>query len=357
MKKIVFTGGGSAGHVTPNLALMAKLAPLGWEMEYIGSKDGIENDIIRREGIPYHGISSGKLRRYFDLKNFKDPLRVLAGVLQAYQLLKRIKPDIVFSKGGFVSVPVIVASRLNGIPVIAHESDYTPGLANKLSVPFVTKLCVTFEETLPLTDSSKAVCTGLPIRESIKQGKPLKGKTLCGFHSSKPIMLVMGGSLGAQKINQAVRDALPELLERFQIIHICGKGHKDELLSGVRGYIQFEYVNEELPDLLACADFVVSRAGSTSIFEFLALRKPMLLIPLSKQASRGDQILNADSFQRQGWCKVLPEEEMTPESLVIAAGQTYMSSGKIKEQMEASRLGDGTEEVIKLIDHYRIKRD
>ncbi|WP_019533074.1 undecaprenyldiphospho-muramoylpentapeptide beta-N-acetylglucosaminyltransferase [Paenibacillus ginsengihumi] len=354
MKKIVFTGGGSAGHVTPNLALIARLKPLGWQIDYIGSQGGIERDIIGREAIPYHPIASGKLRRYFDLRNAKDPFNVLKGTLQAYRLLRRLRPHIVFSKGGFVSVPVIVASRLCGIPVIAHESDFTPGLANKISMPFVSRLCVTFPETLEGA-GDKAQCTGLPIREHIYRGKAIQGRSLCDFHSQKPVLLVMGGSLGAQKINQAIRGALEPLLERFQIAHICGKGMVDETKTGIRGYRQFEYVSEELPDLLASADLVVSRAGSTSIFEFLALRKPMLLIPLSRQASRGDQIWNAASFEKQGFCHVLQEEELTPESLVREAERAYRSREAMAERMAAAPYRDGTDAIIELIEQFRLR--
>ncbi|WP_284638757.1 undecaprenyldiphospho-muramoylpentapeptide beta-N-acetylglucosaminyltransferase [Paenibacillus silviterrae] len=349
-KKIIFTGGGSAGHVTPNLAIMAKLRPRGWDMEYIGSRDGIEKEIIDQEGIPFHHISSGKLRRYFDVKNFKDPINVVKGVAEAYRLLRRLKPDLVFSKGGFVSVPVILASWLNRIPVIAHESDFTPGLANKISTPFASRVCVTFPETLRYLKSSKGECTGLPIRDRILEGKPLKGLTLCDFHSQKPVLLVMGGSLGAQAINRIIREELDALLERYQIIHICGKGHVDAVFEGRRGYKQFEYVSQELPDLLACADVVVSRAGSTSIFEFLALQKPMLLIPLSLQASRGDQILNAKSFQQQGYCRVVQEEELNAAALLEGLEALYDGRDSYRRQMAASPYLNGTDRIVELIE-------
>ncbi|TVY09595.1 undecaprenyldiphospho-muramoylpentapeptide beta-N-acetylglucosaminyltransferase [Paenibacillus cremeus] len=353
MKKIVFTGGGTAGHVTPNLAIMAKLRSQGWEMEYIGSKDGIEKEIIDHEGIPFHHISSGKLRRYFDLKNFKDPFKVLQGVVDAYRLLGTIKPHIVFSKGGFVAVPVILASKLRGIPVISHESDLTPGLANKISMPFVSKICVTFPETLKLVHSPKAECTGLPIREQITQGKRSRGLQLCDFHSQKPVLFIMGGSLGAQRINAAIRQSLDALLQRFQLIHICGKGHVDPSLTSVRGYQQFEYVKDELADLLACSDVVVSRAGSTSIFEFLALRKPMLLIPLSRQASRGDQILNAESFERMGYAKVLYEEDLTPDTLLKQLSELQDSVSAVQERMAMNPFGNGTDTIVSLIEKHR----
>ncbi|MCZ8518776.1 MULTISPECIES: undecaprenyldiphospho-muramoylpentapeptide beta-N-acetylglucosaminyltransferase [Paenibacillus] len=355
MKKIVFTGGGTAGHVTPNLAIMAELRKQGWDMAYIGSRTGIEKDIVDHEGIPFHHIASGKLRRYFDLKNFKDPLRVLQGTLQAYGLLRKIRPHIVFSKGGFVSVPVIVASRLAGIPVISHESDLSPGLANKISMPFVSRICVTFPETLKYLRGGKAECTGLPIRDKILRGSASKGRQLCDFHSAKPVLFIMGGSLGAQKINQAVRSILDDLLKEFQIIHICGKGNTDSALQGVRGYRQFEYVNDELPDLLAAASVVVSRAGSTSIFEFLAARKPMLLIPLSRAASRGDQILNSESFRSQGYCEVLQEEELTEASLLARVRSLYADKERILANMERNPYGDGTAQIVRLLEAHRLK--
>ncbi|SDC74182.1 UDP-N-acetylglucosamine-N-acetylmuramylpentapeptide N-acetylglucosamine transferase [Paenibacillus sp. UNCCL117] len=354
MNKIVFTGGGTAGHVTPNLAIMNRLRQSGWEMAYIGSRDGIEREIIEHEGIPFHHIASGKLRRYFDLKNFKDPFRVLQGTLQAYRLLRRIRPQIVFSKGGFVSVPVIVASRMLGIPVISHESDLTPGLANRISMPFVSRICVTFPETLAHVRQDKGECTGLPIREQILAGKAAKGIARCDFHTQKPVLFIMGGSLGAQRINQAIRASLETLLQSYQIIHICGKGHAEASLDGVRGYRQFEYVKDELPELLACADLVVSRAGSTSIFEFLALRKPMLLIPLSRQASRGDQILNAESFERQGYAHVLQEEELTPQTLVSGLAALQSDSAGMKLRMADNPYGNGTDSIVRLIERFKL---
>jgi UDP-N-acetylglucosamine--N-acetylmuramyl-(pentapeptide) pyrophosphoryl-undecaprenol N-acetylglucosamine transferase len=354
MKTIVFTGGGSAGHVTPNLALMARLQQLGWNIHYIGSATGIEKDIIQQEHIPFHSISSGKLRRYFDLKNFKDPFKVLKGVYDSYQLLRTIKPAIVFSKGGFVSVPVVLSSRMRRIPSIIHESDITPGLANKLSIPFATKVCITFPETMPLIQGRKAVLTGVPIREKMKHGNRIKGLQICGFHSDKPVIMVMGGSLGSQVINKAVRDSLQDLLSRYQIVHICGKGNIAGELISTRGYKQFEYVSDELPDLIAVADLVVSRAGSTSIYEFLALGKPMLLIPLTKQASRGDQLLNAESFEKSGYALVLFEEALTKDSLIANVDSLYDNRERYKVAMSTQNGNDAVEAIIHLIETYSL---
>jgi UDP-N-acetylglucosamine--N-acetylmuramyl-(pentapeptide) pyrophosphoryl-undecaprenol N-acetylglucosamine transferase len=349
MKSIVFTGGGSAGHVTPNLALIARLKEQGWRVDYIGSADGIEREIIEEAGIRFHPISSGKLRRYFDLQNFKDPFKVMKGVADAYRIIRKLKPNAVFSKGGFVSVPVVLAGWMNRVPVLIHESDMTPGLANKLSIPFASKVCVTFPETVRQLSGGKAELTGLPIRDEMLRGSASKGISMCDFHKQKPVLFVMGGSLGSRVINEAVRSGLERLLERFQIVHLCGKGNVDPALSGIRGYRQFEYVTTELPDLLAMADVVVSRSGSTSIFEFLYMCKPMLLVPLSKNASRGDQILNAESFRAQGYCEVLEEERMTADVLAERVFQLYDHRSEYVERMKGHSNQDSISSIIGLI--------
>ncbi|GAA0077539.1 undecaprenyldiphospho-muramoylpentapeptide beta-N-acetylglucosaminyltransferase [Clostridium sp. CTA-5] len=313
--KIIMTGGGTAGHVTPNLALVPSLKEKGFEIKYIGSKDGIEKEIIGKSGIPYFDISSGKLRRYFDIKNFSDPFKVLKGVIDAKRILKKEKPDVIFSKGGFVAVPVVIAAYFKNIPVVAHESDITPGLANKLSAPFCTKLCVTFRESLKFVKEDKGVLTGSPIRKEILNGDKNKGKELCDFKDEKEILLIMGGSLGSKVINREIRKNLDLLLKEFNIIHICGKENLDTNLLNKKGYKQFEYVTEELPHLMKASDYIISRAGANSIFEFLELKKPTLLIPLSKKASRGDQILNANSFKNEGYSLVLEEEELQKDVL------------------------------------------
>jgi len=351
MRTIVLTGGGSAGHVIPNIALIPQLLKEGWSVEYIGSASGIEREIIESLGhVQYHPISTGKLRRYLDMKNLKDPFRVLRGVAQSYRLLRRIRPDIVFSKGGFVSVPVILGSRLNRIPVIIHESDMTPGLANRISIPFASKVCVTFPETLERLPKHKAEYTGSPIRADITQGHATKGRERCGFHNLLPILLVMGGSLGSQAINRRIKEGLEALLVQFQIIHICGKGNMDERYKDTIGYKQFEYINEGLADILAMVDIVVSRAGANSIFEFLALKKPMLLIPLTLQASRGDQILNAQSFEKMGYCRVLYEEDVSQSSLYQVIIDLYKDRAAYIERMEQSGTTHSVNHIIQLIE-------
>jgi len=298
-KKILLTGGGTAGHVTPNLALLPYLKAEGYEIVYIGSQNGIERTLIEAEGIPYYGISTGKLRRYLSKENIKDMFRVVKGVAEAKKLIKKLKPDLVFSKGGFVAVPVVLGAKSNHVPVIIHESDITPGLANKIAMPSARVVCSTFPETLQYVPKGKGVHTGTPIRKELFEGDREKGLAACRFSGEKPVLLMMGGSLGAVKLNNCLREILPELLKTFDIIHLCGKGHLDGKLKDQTGYMQFEYVSDGLNDLFAAADFIVSRAGSNSISEFLALKKPHLLIPLSAKASRGDQILNAASFKNR----------------------------------------------------------
>ena len=350
MKKIVFTGGGSAGHVTPNIALINRLRAQGWSMAYIGSERGIERTIIEELGdVPYHPIATGKLRRYLDINNFKDPFRVLKGVFQSYRILKELKPDVVFSKGGFVSVPVIMGSKWNGIPVIIHESDMTPGLANKIAIPMAAKVCVTFPETMEHVPKGKAEYTGAPIREELLQGNPDLGRKLCGFQSNRPVLLIMGGSLGSQLINKAVRDSLDTLLTHFQIVHICGKGNRDERYADKPGYKQFEYIGKELPDLLALSDLAVSRAGSNAIFEFLAAQIPMLLIPLSKRASRGDQLLNADSFAKRGYCHILYEENLNADTFVTEVMRLREKKSEIIDHMGKNSTNDSVAQIIGLI--------
>lgn len=349
MKHIVFTGGGTAGHVTPNIALFPAMKEAGYEISYIGSYEGIEKELVTGQGIQYYGISSGKLRRYFDPKNFSDPFKVIKGYVQAKKLLKRLRPGIVFSKGGFVSVPVVLAAKRCKIPCIIHESDITPGLANKLAIPSATKVCANFPETLEYLPKEKAVLTGSPIRAELFAGNKIKGLDFCGFTANKPVLLVIGGSTGAASVNNAVRDLLPTLLQQFQVIHLCGKGKMDVSFAGRAGYVQFEYIDKELKDLFAAADVIISRAGANAICELLALRKPNILIPLSAAASRGDQILNAASFERQGFSYVLKEEEVTNETLLDAIHEVYTNRETYVTAMNESNLNNAIETITEMI--------
>lgn len=347
MKTIVFTGGGTAGHVTPNLALMERLDRNEWTVHYIGTKEGIEKTLVgERADVIYHEVAWGKLRRYFSLKNLTDPFRVLKGYVQSRKILKAVKPDVLFSKGGFVSVPVVAAAK--GIcPVIAHESDYTPGLANKLAGRFCSTVCVTFSDTLAFV-GSKGVHTGTPIRPELYHGSREAALRFTGLTGRKPILLVMGGSLGAQAVNEALRAALPTLLDTFDIVHLCGKGKLDETHTE-SGYLQYEYVSGEMKDLLAAADVVLSRAGANAVFELLALKKPSLLVPLPSASSRGDQILNAGYFQKNGYAERLLQEDMTPETLTDALLTLYRDRAAYVEAMEQATAVDGTERILKRI--------
>ena len=351
MKKIVLTGGGTAGHVTPNIALLPKLKEAGYEIYYIGSYEGIERKLIESYEIPYYGISSGKLRRYFDWKNFSDPFKVLKGYGQAISILKKLKPDVVFSKGGFVSVPVVMAAKHCKIPAIIHESDMTPGLANKLAIPSATKVCCNFPETLQYLPEGKAVLTGSPIRSELLKGDKVHALNFIGnFTAKKPTLMVIGGSIGSVVINDTVRKALPELLKEYQVVHLCGKGNLAPELDGTQGYVQYEYIKEELNDLFALADIVISRAGANTICELLALHKPNILIPLSAAASRGDQILNARSFEKQGFSYVLEEEKLTEETLLGAIRQVEEKKNSYRKAMEASSRIDSVTKVFELIE-------
>ncbi|MCR4843130.1 MAG: undecaprenyldiphospho-muramoylpentapeptide beta-N-acetylglucosaminyltransferase [Eubacterium sp.] len=353
MKKIVLTGGGTAGHVTPNLALLPTLNEDGWKVSYIGSKTGIERGLITEQGVDYYPISSGKLRRYFDFKNFTDPFRILAGCFQAFGLLGRLKPDIVFSKGGFVSVPVVLAARFRKIPVIIHESDISPGLANKIAIPSASRVCCNFPETLRYLPKDKALLTGSPIRRELLTGDKATGLSIAGFPDDKPVIMVIGGSTGAKNINNAVREALPTLLRDYRVIHLCGAGMLDDSLNETPGYVQYEYVKEDLRHLFAAADVIISRAGANSIIEILALQKPHILIPLPLSASRGDQILNAKSFKKQGFSYVLHEDDedkpFGADAIIEAVNEVYTHRETYIEAMKKSPTPDAVKTIYELI--------
>ncbi len=351
MKRIVLTGGGTAGHVTPNIALIPALRTAGYDIHYIGSYEGMEKSLIGDYSIPYHGIATGKLRRYFSLKNFTDPFRVLKGFGEANRLIKELKPSIVFSKGGFVSVPVVWAAKKNHVPVIIHESDMTPGLANKLSFSSATRICCNFPETVETLPKEKAVLTGSPIRAELMLGDAGKAEKICGFEDNeKPVVMVVGGSLGAASVNDMIRKILPRLTEKFNVLHLCGKGKLDESLVGTKGYFQLEYAKDEMKDLFAMAEIVVSRAGANAICEFLALHKPNLLIPLPASASRGDQLLNAESFRKQGFSLVLDEDrDLTEDSLYDKICELYDRRLHFRNVMLESDQTNAVSVVMKLI--------
>lgn len=349
MKRIVLTGGGTAGHVTPCIALLPALTQEGYDIHYIGSYEGIERKLIEEYNIPYHGISSGKLRRYFDIKNFTDPFKVVKGYFEAGKLIKKLKPDILFSKGGFVSVPVVLAAKKHGVPIIIHESDMTPGLANKISIPAAKKVCANFPETMKHLPEEKAVLTGTPIRKELFSGNKISGLDFCNFTANKPVIMIIGGSSGSRNINDVVRGMLPTLLRDYQIIHLCGKGNLDEKLKDLDGYVQYEYIKDELSDLFAASNLIISRAGANAICEILALRIPNILIPLSQKASRGDQILNAESFEAQGYSYMLKEENLTVSSLFDAIESVMKNRQAYIEAMNKSQLNNSINTIMDLI--------
>lgn len=349
MKRIVLTGGGTAGHVTPHLSLIPRLKEMGYDIHYIGTEKGIEHQMIAQiPGVTYHAVKSGKLRRYFSLQNFTDPFRVIAGAFQSVALMHQLKPDVLFSKGGFVSVPVVVGAWLCRVPAVCHESDLTPGLANRICAKFATKVATTFPECAKAL-GEKGVHTGTPLRPELFQGSRAAGLALCGFDGQKPVLLMTGGSLGAQSVNKCLRQALPSLLPHMDVVHLCGKGNLDESLMNTPGYCQKEFLSAEMPDALAMADIVLSRAGSNTLSELLALHKPMLLVPYPLSASRGDQIENAKSYQRQGLARVLTQEDMTPETMTQALLSLLDERQQMLETLKACPVQDGTQAVLNLI--------
>ena len=348
MKRIILTGGGTAGHVTPNMALVPTLKERGYDIQYIGSYDGMEKKLIEDMGIPYHGIATGKLRRYFDLRNFSDPFRVIKGFNEAKKLMKDIKPDVVFSKGGFVSVPVVLAASAKKIPCVIHESDMTPGLANKISIPKASKVCCNFPETVSMCPANKAVYTGSPIRAELFEGDKERGRAFCGFDTGKPVIMIIGGSQGAASINQNVRDCLDRLLVRFNIVHLCGKDKVDNMMLDIKGYKQFEYLNDELKDIYALADIVISRAGANAIMEILALCKPNILIPLAS-GSRGDQVLNAASFEEKGYSMVIKEEALDPGCMIDTINKLYESREEYIANMKKQSEINPVDKIINII--------
>lgn len=344
MMRILFTGGGTAGHVTPNIALIKRLQDEGWQVDYIGSKAGIERELIAAlPGVTYHGVSSGKLRRYFSWQNFVDPFRVLHGMFEAREIIRRIKPDVIFSKGGFVSVPVVMAAGKT--PVVAHESDYTPGLANRIACRYADRVCVTFSDTAKHISGNRAVHTGTPIRPELYGGDAARALAFTGLDGKKPVLLVMGGSSGAQWLNELVREALPRLLPVFDVIHLCGRG-KVDASAAREGYCQYEYIDRELPDLLALSDVVLSRAGANAVFEFLALAKPAVLVPLPLSASRGDQIQNAKYFEDKGYAVMVDQDTATPDTIADAVAHLYENRLELHANMIRDDLLDGTDQVL-----------
>lgn len=357
MPRVLFTGGGTAGHVTPNIALLEAAIGKSWEVAYVGSPAGIEREMIGVLGVPYYAVASGKLRRYFSWQNFIDPFFILWGVLQSVVLCLRLRPDVVFSKGGFVAVPLVVAAWLLRVPVISHESDVTPGLANRLTYPFCRKICVTFEATVRYLPEGKVNVTGTPVRRSLVAGDAATGLKFLGFSGEKPVLLVFGGSLGAATINNQVRSALPVLLQKFDVVHVVGNGNLEpsiEQPGSVKRYVQKEFIGEQFGHVLAAAALVVSRAGANSLYELLMARKPHLLIPLGKAASRGDQLDNARVFADLGFSRVLYEEALTGDAksedvFVESIKDVLAHREEITARLQSFEIKDSVNLIIELI--------
>lgn len=349
--RILFTGGGTGGHVLPCVPLIQYFREKGWSVSYIGSTSGLEEGLLESLELTYYGIATGKLRRYFSLRNLSDIFWVLTGLVQSIRILGKEKPNVVFSKGGYVSLPVVVAAWLRRIPVVAHESDVTPGLANKLALPFLKAVCVNFEET----EIRKSVFTGTPVRDSLLDGSRDAGRIVAGISredNDRRLLLVVGGSLGADRINTVLRDSLSELLPRFQVVHICGPGKRADTLEGLAHYLQFEFVDEGWGDLLAAADIVLSRAGANAVYELLTLHKPNLLVPLSRQASRGDQIVNAALMQKQGYSHVLYEEDLSKHSLIQALNKMLDNMDEIQHQLNNFHAPNALQRIVAVLEKY-----
>ncbi|MBI4994308.1 undecaprenyldiphospho-muramoylpentapeptide beta-N-acetylglucosaminyltransferase [Candidatus Peregrinibacteria bacterium] len=315
--RIVFTGGGTGGHVFPNLAVIKEVRGQRSEVSvfYIGEKGAMEEKLVVQAGIPFYGIYAGKLRRYFDFKNFVDVFKLPVGFFQAFFILRKLRPQIIFAKGGYVSVPVVIAARFLGLPVWLHESDFSPGLANKICSRFAKKIFVSFEESRRFFSGCNVEVVGNPIRKWLLKGDKEIGYRLTGFSREKPVILIMGGSTGAQSLNKLVEKILPKLLKHTQIVHIIGVTPTSYKLQAT-SYKQFEFLNEDLAHIYAISNLIISRAGSGAIFEILALKKPMILVPLPAEASRGDQIENALVFAQRGWARVIHQDKVTPEEFL-----------------------------------------
>ena len=356
LQRVLFTGGGSAGHVVPCLPLMEALRARAVAVFFVGSRSGLEERLVAPLDVRFFGIDTGKLRRYWSIENLLDVARIARGLVQAWRVLRRVHPDVVFSKGGFVSFPTVVAAWLQRIPVVAHESDLTPGLANRLALPFVTVVATTFAETRISRRSVQQVHTGTPVRRELRDGSAARGRAFVGAGDVRPVLLAVGGSLGAEALNRAVRDALPRLRERFHMVHVCGPGRLEPRLDGVAHYTQLEYVSAEWGDVLACADVVVSRAGANTLYELVTLGKPNVLVPLSLRASRGDQLDNARYAERRGWSRVLDEDTLTPERLQAVVEETLTHRERHEKAMAEAGLADATPALLAEIERVHAQR-
>ena len=357
---VLFTGGGTAGHVLPSVPLIEGCLRKGSAIHYIGSKNGIEHKLISDFNVQFHHIASGKFRRYFSLKNFTDIFRIIWGCCQAFYILGKVRPQVIFSKGGYVTLPVVVMGWLWRIPVIAHESDMSLGLANRLAYPFVKHMCHAF----PLTNRThreKCLYTGLPLRAEILHAKAQKGRRFLGLpETGRPILLILGGSAGSKFINTMVDNHVEQWCESFSVVHICGEGHErqNEKSQKIEGYQQFAYLKSEIGDIMAAAEIVISRAGATVIHELLALKKATIFIPLPETVSRGDQVRNAQFLVQQKVACMLKQEDIEKDASLVDS--TIEHVAKHKDAMLSSMqailgTGDGTQKLLDLLEKYQVK--
>ncbi len=356
-KLIFMAGGGTAGHINPNLALVEPLQKAGYRVEYLGQKNEMEYPLVTAAGLSFHEVASGRLHRSINPDTLLTPFRIIKGVWQAIRAIRKEKPALIFCKGGFACVPVAIAGKLTGTKVILHESDLTPGLANKLCAPFASMICVTFEQTLQHLPKEKTVFTGTPIRASLKNGNREKGFELTGLDpAGKPVLMVVGGSQGAGALNDVVGDNLEALLEDYQIVHLYGGEISGYVPKEAAGYFALGYAKDEMADLFAMTDLVLSRAGANAINEFLLLQLPSILVPLPLTVSRGDQILNAQHFEEKGFSYVLPQEKLDLQSLQEALKHVQEHREEYLSAMGASTAKNGTAAVVKVILETIIKK-
>lgn len=338
---VLVTGGGSGGHVIPTIPVMERLLAQGHRVSFVGTRTGYEQGLLKSVPVDYYGISAGKLRRYFSWANVRDAGRVLMGLIEATRLVRRLRPDVIFSKGGFVAFPVVFAGWLCRVPVLGHESDFSPGLANRLSQPFLKTLCTSFAQTRVHGFRGRVVHTGTPLREAMLRGEPARARQQFRLTGEKPVLLVTGGSLGAIALNEVVRAALPALLLEFEVVHVSGPGRMQA--SSLAGYHQYEFINEGWGDLFALASVVISRAGANSLFELLSLGKLSLLIPLTAAASRGDQLENAEYAMQQGYCMVIPENSLDEVTLVAGIHELLLHRQQYEKCLATFERVDATE--------------
>lgn len=343
-KSIVLTGGGTAGHVMPNLALVPELKKHFDKIYYLGTKSGIEKDILKKyPEIEFVEIPAVKFRRTFSLEIFALPFKLLKAIAQTKKILKRINPNVIFSKGGYVAIPVAISGKKLNIPVISHESDISMGLANKIIYHYATVMCTSFETT---AKKKRMVCTGSPVRPEIMNGEKFATRTKLGFDSRK-MLLVFGGSIGAMAINKLVWNNIDALTKKYNVAHIVGKGNINKSIN-IQNYKQFEFVSN-IQDFFAMSDIAVCRSGANTLFELIATRLPALLIPLPKLESRGDQIDNAKYFVKKGYFVLLEQEQATNQKFLDMIDLTYNKKDTLKKDMSKFNKISANQKIVDII--------